>query len=330
MTPLSELLPRALDARSAWLETLTDTDTWRVFHGAVEGRPGLTIDRYGPVLLIQSFREVPEKADLDDIEAFARDQLDWAEAVVWNHRGKDPVDAPALDAAMDREHVVKEEGMRFMFRPRHRGNDPWLFLDFRAGRRAVRARAAGARMLNLFSYTCGAGVAAGVGGAASVRNVDFSESALKIGKDNGSMNLPKKSVFHTDQANVLPAMRQLSGQKVRGRGGRKPYKRFAPETFDLIVLDPPTFSRSPFGAVDSVRDYASMFKPCVLSVAKGGAILATNHVSTVDREEWMAGLRRCAEKAGRPLTDVEVIVPDADFPSPDGRNPLKMAWCTVS
>lgn len=327
MTALAPLLDAALDARQPFLAGLHDTDCWRAFHGAVEGRPGLTVDRYGPILLAQTFR-----APLDDDDRAALDHLaariPGIDHVVWNHRGKPRLQpAPLPDGAAAR-HVVREHGLRFAFEARHRGLDPWLFLDFRAGRRRVRAAAAGRTVLNLFAYTSTMGVAAAAGGAARATNVDFAESALSVGRDNAELNgVADRCAFHT--ADVLPTLRQLSGQPIKGRGRRRPYRRYTPQTFDLIVLDPPTWAKSPFGAVDPVRDYASLFKPCVLSTAPGGAILATNHVSTVDRDAWVAGLRRCAEKAGRPLADVEILRPDPDFPSPDDRAPLKMAWCTL-
>ena len=54
-------------------------------------------------------------------------------------------------------------------------------------------------------------------------------------------------------------------------------------------------------------------------------MIATNHVANVDLEQWGASLRRCAEKAGRPVASVETLTPEADFPSFDGRHPLKIA-----
>ncbi len=328
--PLPDLLAAALDARADWLAGLSATDCWRLLHGAVEGAPGLTVDRYGDILLVQTFRAGLAPGQLAAIERFAATALPDIAGVVWNHRGRGPAAPPALPPALAEERVVVEEGLRYAFLARHRGIDPWLFLDFRAGRRAVRARAAGARVLNLFAYTCGIGVAAAAGGAAAVQNVDFAASALEVGRRNAALNGVDSAAFRTDKADVLPTLRQLSGLGVKGRGARRRYVRFAPATFELVVLDPPTFAKSPFGAVDPVRDYASLFKPCVLATAPGGAVLATNHVSTVDREAWEAGLWRCAEKAGRPLTGLERVLPDPDFPSPDGRHPLKMAICTVS
>ena len=76
--------------------------------------------------------------------------------------------------------------------------------------------------------------------------------------------------------------------------------------------------------------YQSIFKPTLLTTRQGGTILATNHVSTVDLDEWLGALRRCADKAGRPLSSVDVLTPEGDFPSPDGRHPLKMALATVA
>jgi 23S rRNA (cytosine1962-C5)-methyltransferase len=58
-------------------------------------------------------------------------------------------------------------------------------------------------------------------------------------------------------------------------------------------------------------------------------VLATNHVASVERETWLESLSRCAEKAGRPLAAVELVEPDADFPSRDGRPPLKIAVCRL-
>ena len=61
----------------------------------------------------------------------------------------------------------------------------------------------------------------------------------------------------------------------------------------------------------------------------GGVVLATNHVSTVDADVWHEQLRRCAVKLGRPLQSLDVILPEEDFPSPDGKPPLKMVLATV-
>ena len=90
------------------------------------------------------------------------------------------------------------------------------------------------------------------------------------------------------------------------------------------MLDPPTWATSAFGTVDLVRDYQSLFKPSLLATKPGGVVLACNHVASVHVDEWMEKLDRCATKCGRPLESMQVLAPEADFPSPDGRHPLKM------
>ena len=327
MTLLSRL-HTAHTARARWLQDLEKTTAYRLFHGAVEGRPGLAVDRYGEILLAQTFREPLDADERAALDSFAAG-LAGVQHVVWNHRGRTKTEAEPLPANALAPQAVLEEGMEFAFVARHRGLDPWLFLDFRAGRRAVRAAAKGKAVLNLFSYTGSMGVAAAVGGARTSVNVDFAASALRVAADNAARNGVGSKVEHW-KADVIPTIRQLAGLSVKGRGARRPYKRLGARTFDIVVLDPPTFARSPFGAIDPVRDYASLFKPAVLATTSGGTVLATNHVSTVAREPWLASLRRCADKAGRPLVDIEVLQPDPDFPSPDGNPPLKMAWCTVA
>ena len=67
-----------------------------------------------------------------------------------------------------------------------------------------------------------------------------------------------------------------------------------------------------------------------VATAAGGTVIATNHAASVDADGWVEVLRRSAEKSGRPLEQVEILVPDEDFPTRDGRPPLKIAVCRRS
>ena len=84
-----------------------------------------------------------------------------------------------------------------------------------------------------------------------------------------------------------------------------------------------------FGTVDVVGDYPTLLKPCVQICGTGGNILATNHVSSVALDDWIAVVRRTVEKAGRKIDALEILEPEADFPSFDGSHPLKMVWLTL-
>ena len=209
--------------------------------------------------------------------------------------------------------------------PVHQGIDPLLFLDFRAGRRWIKAHSKNRSVLNLFSYTCGIGICAMAGGASRVLNVDFSARALSIGQENASLNqLP--AGFECLQQDAIAVLRQLSGLGIKGRARKRNFQRLRPQQFDIVVLDPPRRARSPFGAVDTVNDYQSLFKPALLCVGPNGNMLITNNVASVKSDKWKELVLRCASKAGRPITQWTWVLPEADFPSPDGQHPLKMAW----
>jgi 23S rRNA (cytosine1962-C5)-methyltransferase len=325
----------ALARRATLLPQLAaeSTDCVRLLHGIVEGAPGTAIDRYGPILLVQTWREPLGDGELDAFAEIARAALGVDLTPCWNHRGEGPGGSARADAALEAP-IGHELGIAYDVRPRHRGQDPLLFLDLRAGRRWMKAHAHEKRVLNLFAYTCGIGVAALAGGAREVVNVDFARSTLAVGEAHAARLIAdpeeRAARFATITDDVIPVVRQFAGLGMPTRGKRaRPFTRRAPRQFDLVVLDPPRWAKGDFGAVDVVRDYASLFKPALLATAPGGTVLATNHVPEVAREDWLASLERCAAKAGRPLVALETITPEDDFPSPDGRHPLKIALATV-
>ncbi|MFN0243640.1 MAG: class I SAM-dependent rRNA methyltransferase [Planctomycetota bacterium] len=342
---LEVLLARAVARRAAWIPALeaTGTDAYRLFHGVSEGWPGLTIDRYGPLVLAQTFREPLESAQIATLAAFARSGAIGTQLFVYNHRS-DPRQGgnapfarwhePAPEALA--ELVCREHGVQFEIRARHRGRDPWLFLDLRDGRRRLCELAPGKSVLNLFAYTCGAGIAAAKAGASEVWNVDFASSALDVGRRNAARNGVDSVGNDGDGGRVrflaedcLPVLRQLAGFAVKGRGAAHAHAQVERRRFDIVFLDPPAWSKGPFGAVDVERDYESLFKPALACTQPGGWIIATNHSANVELGAWLLSLERCARKSGGAIEIVETLGPGPDFPSLDGRAPLKIAVCAV-
>jgi 23S rRNA (cytosine1962-C5)-methyltransferase len=330
---LDEALKRRLELFATLLSE--GTHCYRLFHGISEGAPGLTIDRYGSLILVQTFREPLTLDELGSIEKALREKLPHAFALAYNHRGKaatqsfDEWHHPAPEALA--EIQCEEFGVKFLIRARHPGIDPWLFLDLRAGRRYLREAAPNQSVLNLFSYTCSVGITAAAAGAREVWNVDFASSSLEVGRKNALLNQIPENRIRMIEADCIPVMRQLAGLPVGGRGDRgNRVAKFAKREFDLVFLDPPAWAKGAFGAIDVAGDYASLFKPAILATRpNGGRIIATNHVASVELEDWIAGLKRCAEKAGRPLRGVQSLKPEGDFPSFDGRPPLKIVVCEV-
>lgn len=332
MSSLDQALRAALSARQPLLAELhaQGTDCYRLFHGTQEGAGGLTVDRYGPQLLVQSFHETLDQDALMQLADTVTEQLSMPLLLVYNDRSKgnsridrDPnlfqPEATALE-----DLVGHEWDLAYRIRGRHTGQDPLLFLDLRNARGWVKANSAGKSVLNLFAYTCGVGLCAAAGGAHEVVNLDFAEGNLAVGRENGALN-PQLPAMQFIQSDYFPAIRQLAGLPISNRRGQKlpSYPRLEQRQFDLVFLDPPAWAKSAFGTVDLLRDYQSLLKPALLATADGGTLVCCNNLAKVELGEWRAQVLRCAEKLGRPVRDCQVLGPAADFPSQDGKPPLK-------
>ncbi|MCU1731543.1 MULTISPECIES: class I SAM-dependent rRNA methyltransferase [unclassified Pseudomonas] len=332
MSSLNQALRAALDSRQPLLAELhaQGTDCYRLFHGSQEGVPGLTADRYGPQLMVQSFHQTLERDALLDLHASIEQSLGQPLQLVYNDRsrGNSRIDRQdtvyqATEEALE-ETVGHEWGLNYRVRGRHAGQDPLLFLDLRNARGWVKQHSAGKSVLNLFSYTCGVGLSAAAGGASEVCNLDFAEGNLAVGRENGALN-PQLAPMDFIQSDYFPAIRQLAGLPISQRRGQKlpSYVRLEARQFDLVFLDPPAWAKSAFGTVDLLRDYQSLLKPALLTTAEDGVLICNNNLARVDMDDWREQVLRCAEKAGRPVREWQVISPAADFPSHDGRPPLK-------
>lgn len=336
ISELGGLIDTAIKNRRDLIEKLhaEKTDAYRLFHGVNEGRPGLTIDRYGSQVLVQSFHEPFDMEEIPVIREHIGKQLGFEPTMVFRDRspeskkeGKSPVFGDEI--ADDQLQICQEMGVKYVVKGMHKGQDPLLFLDLRSARRFILDVCKDKSVLNLFSYTCGVGICAAVAGAKEVWNVDFSKSWLEFGRQNAELNDVSDETIQFIQSDYFPAIRQLAGMQIQGRGRKKPYKKMKPRQFDVVLLDPPRWAKSVFGTVDLIRDYQSVFKPALLTVADGGKLICTNHVPKVDLNEWLELLKRCAEKAERPIQSIQLIEPESDFPSSDGKHPLKIAVIEV-
>ncbi|GGK59952.1 class I SAM-dependent rRNA methyltransferase [Amphritea balenae] len=323
-------LQQALANRTGLLEQLHDenTDCYRLFHGTNEGCAGLTVDRYGPQLLVQTFHEPIDQTEAESIQQVTEQALAESLQLVYNDRSQKNsrrVDERQLD---NLEYTGHELGVKYLVKGKHQGQDPLLFLDIRAGRRWMQQNAANKSVLNLFSYTCGVGVVAASAGANRVLNVDFSTRSLNVGRHNARLNGLSEDQISFFQSDFFTAAKQLAGIPIKQRVGRgrkpKSFPHIDEEQFDLVFLDPPRWAKSSFGTVDLIRDYPSVLKPSLLATKPGGQLVCANNVASVAFEDWLDVVKRCAAKAGRPVLDIQQIKPEADFPSPDGQFPLKM------
>jgi 23S rRNA (cytosine1962-C5)-methyltransferase len=332
MPSLNQALRAALDQRQPLLEQLhaQATDCYRLFHGSQEGAPGLTADRYGDQLLVQSFHRPLQRDELLAIHGEIENELGQALHLVYNERSRGNSRIDRNDVVYQAEATALEDtqgqewGLNYRVRGRHPGQDPLLFLDLRNARGWIKANSAGKSVLNLFAYTCGVGLCAAAGGAREVVNLDFAEGNLSVGRENGALN-PQLAPMQFVQTDYFPAIRQFAGLPIAHRRGHAlpHYPRLPQRRFDLVFLDPPAWAKSAFGTVDLLRDYQSLLKPALLATAENGTLVCCNNLAKVALDDWRGQVLRCADKAGRTVRDCMVLSPAQDFPSHDGQPPLK-------
>ena len=160
--------------------------------------------------------------------------------------------------------IVLEDGLKFLVNLTDY-LDTGLFLDHRITRKMVRNTCANKRVLNLFCYTGSFSVYAAAGGASSVTSVDLSKTYLAWAEDNLTINLFKdKKAYQFIHADVKQYLKTLQ-----------------PNSFDLVIMDPPTFSNSKRmkDILDIQRDHAELINDVLLALSPGGQLyFSTNFV----------------------------------------------------
>jgi 23S rRNA (cytosine1962-C5)-methyltransferase len=189
------------------------------------------------------------------------------------------------------------------------GYSAGLFVDQRENRRYVR-RIAPKRLLNCFAYTCSFSVAAASVGAQTV-NIDLSKKSLERGRENFGLNgLPTGDhrFISDDVLSVLPRL---------ARKGEK---------FDMIILDPPTFSRSHRGQTFHVEnDFEELFSQALELAPRDGHILLSTNCSTL-REKGLEVMARYCLKVARRAANIHRTPSPADFPPNSGASTI---WLTL-
>jgi 23S rRNA (guanine2445-N2)-methyltransferase / 23S rRNA (guanine2069-N7)-methyltransferase len=160
------------------------------------------------------------------------------------------------EASNARAFVVEEAGLKFLVNL-DEYLDTGLFLDHRLTRARLRELAPDARFLNLFCYTGSASVYAAAGGARSSLSLDLSNSYLDWAADNFRLNALKEADHRLERVDCREWLRTASDQ------------------FDLIFLDPPTFSNSKRmqGVLDVQRDHPELIDQCMRLLSAGGKLL---------------------------------------------------------
>lgn len=167
------------------------------------------------------------------------------------------------------EFIVQEGGLNFIVNLSDY-LDTGLFLDHRITRQMVREEAKGKKVLNLFCYTGSFSVYAAAGGAAEVFSVDLSKTYLSWAERNVHLNFPEYKAHQIVHADVLQYLKELPQN-----------------SYDLIVMDPPTFSNSKRmkAILDIQRDHVVLLNDCLKALTSGGVIYFSTNYTKFNLDE---------------------------------------------
>jgi len=308
---LATLLADAAERRYG-LAHEAGTSCFRWVNDAGDGLPGVAVEVYGEHVVLHAYDE-------RDVQPLADALVERGAAGVYLKRR--PKKASALDeeatrslapttpiagAAAEAEIEVRENGVPFLVRLGD-GLSTGLFLDQRANRARVRELAQGARVLNLFAYTCGFSIAAAAGGAGEVVSVDAAKKQLERGV-RGFAHAGLDAGLHETIADDAFAV--LDRMARRGR------------VFDLVVCDPPTYSSTKKGTrFTSGKMWTELAGKLLRVLAPGGRILATSNDRRLTQRQLRDAFRDAAKEAGRELAQLKDLAPPVDYPVLPGSEP---------
>jgi 23S rRNA (cytosine1962-C5)-methyltransferase len=294
----ADRVERAYDLRKRYVET-PQTDSFRVINGENDFLPGLIVDKYGDYLVVQLHTKGIEAWKKEIIDALQRvlspkGIYERSDVSVRKIEGMESRTGPLAGEVPDLV-TIRENGFTFLVDVK-KGQKTGFFLDQRDKRKAIMKYADGTAVLNCFSYTGGFSVYALAGGARRVVNVDTSESALDLARENVAVNGfdGKDCVFVCEDV--------------------KRYLRNCPETYDVIVLDPPAFIKDRRKKKEGIIGYKSINEMAVKLLPEGGTLVTCSCSAHLSQEEFMYLLSETGGKTRRTLRFLEAYTHGLDHP----------------
>ena len=298
------MVGRALQARTAvGLDGAADTNCYRLVHGEGDNLPGLIIDYYDGVCVLQAhsvgmFRAKKQIADA--LRAVYGDRLkavyDKSSGTAPFKAGLDLVDgylyrAEGFDAD---ECIVLENGNKFCVNWTE-GQKTGFFLDQRDNRAAVGRLSGGRTVLNLFCYTGGFSIYALAGGALHVDSVDSSRKAMDMVDRNvaiGGFDPARHTSYCADAIDFV--------------------KNVPDGKYDLMIVDPPAFAKHRGALKNALRAYQRLNAAAIEKVAPGGFVFTFSCSQVVDAEAFALAVFSAAAQTGRSVRILDRMGQPAD------------------
>lgn len=293
-----------------------DFSNCRLIFGEADSFPGLTVDRFGDILVAQvlSLGIEKRKKMLFELLAkiFAQDnqpirgiyerndvairELEGME----QYKGFFPLEGyPIPDST---ETTITENGITYAV-DFENGQKTGFFLDQKYNRLAVAKLSRGKRVLDCFTHTGSFGLNAAKGGAEYVLSVDISESAVEMAQKNAKVNGLDRKVEYL-AANVFDLLPKLSEGEMINRYGK----------FDFIILDPPAFTKSRQTVESAMRGYKEINLRAMRLLPRGGYLATCSCSHFMTEQLFVKMLHQAAADAGVFLRQIEARQQSPDHP----------------
>ena len=279
------------------------TNCYRLIHGEGDGLPGLIIDYYDGVCVMQAHSVGMFRAKGAICEALKSVYGPSLKAVYDKSSGTAPFKA-GLDLVdgylyrsesfSDDEQIVLENGHKF-FVNWTEGQKTGFFLDQRENRALVGKYSRGRNVLNLFCYTGGFSVYALGAGAVHVDSVDSSRKAIDMVERNMFLNGFEPSRHTGYCADAIEFLRNVPEDK-----------------YDLMIVDPPAFAKHRGALNNALRAYQRLNAAAISKVAPGGLVFTFSCSQVVDKEAFALAVFSAAAQTGRSVRILDRLNQPAD------------------
>lgn len=280
------------------------TSTYRLIHSEGDRLPGLVVDRYADILVVQIHTAGMDRLRPLLIEALMEET--GATGMLFRNEGQSrrreglELEEPVVASGAVPDHVaVRENGVQFIVDPWH-GQKTGFFLDQRDKREALRKYARNKRVLNCFSYTGGFSVYAALSGhTTTVTSVDISASAIDAARNHFALNGLDPDAHAFLVADVFDYL-----EEAQQHG----------ELFDVVVLDPPAFAKTQAARSQALKAYRRLNMLGIQVLRPGGILLTCSCSGVVGMDDLLGTLSQVAGHLRRPVQLLESYTHGADHP----------------
>ena len=284
---------------------LTDneqTNCYRLVHGEGDSLPGLVIDIYDTVAVVQCHSVGMYRSRMEIAKALREVYgsrltavYDKSSQTVPFKAGLNAVDGYIWGSSDHKAHVVKENGEKFLV-TWEEGQKTGFFLDQRQNRELVKHYSKGRTVLNTFCYTGGFSVYAASGGAVEVCSVDASERAVQLADENMKLNFGDCVKHSAVAADAVEYIKQIGNK------------------YDLIILDPPAFAKHHKVLGNAMQGYKRINARALSQIKSGGILFTFSCSQAVSKELFRTTVFSAAAIAGRKVRILHQLTQPADHP----------------